>query len=122
MAVYKQVFISGSISELLEVFHVPVDVSGALEICVGLQLGESLVLEVFHVPVDVSGTLEICVGLQLGESLVLLVFLNELKAKLSGKLCLGQEQKGDDCRAAFSPSSGCILCHEGHGKPYEFFL
>jgi hypothetical protein len=95
MVVYKRVHVSGGIGELLEVVHVPVDVSGGLEICVGLQLGESLVL---------------------------LVFLNKTKAKLGDKLCPGQEWKRNDCQAAFGPSSSCILCHEGHGKPYEFFL
>jgi hypothetical protein len=59
MVVYKRVHVSGGIGELLEVVHVPVDVSGGLEICVGLQLGESLVL---------------------------LVFLNKTKAKLGDKL------------------------------------
>jgi hypothetical protein len=70
MVVYKWVHVSGSIGKLLEVVCVPVDVSGALEISVGLQLGESLVL---------------------------LVFLNEPKVKLCSKLCPGREQKGDDC-------------------------
>jgi hypothetical protein len=68
----------------------------------------SQLLKIVCVLVDITEALEVRVGLKLGEGLVLLVLLCELEVKLSFEPCPGREREGNGRRVSLSLLSGVV--------------
>jgi hypothetical protein len=79
-------------------------------------------LKIVCVPVDVTGALEVQGGLKLDEGLVLLILLYEPEVEFSLESGPGGKRERNGQQLLFSPPSGHILRHEGHGELDKLFL